>query len=160
MRAGFTIQIPRPPTLGPLLHIPEVAWGLWTISTCPRCLWRRTLQGAENVASWGSDVQGMAAASREPVSFSGLGCGGTEKGGGEDHYLVCKDAAGCGWPELPAKGGGDQRTWGEIRSPDGSSARRPRLCSVGSGKWGPGPTSSLWPWQVISHLPEPQSPHV
>lgn len=26
----------------------------------------------------------------------GLGCGGSENGGGGDRYLICKDVAGCG----------------------------------------------------------------
>ena len=45
-----------------------------------------------------SDIQWMSSYSREAVCllWAGLGCGGTENGGGEDRYLVCKDVAGCG----------------------------------------------------------------
>lgn len=85
-------------TLAPLSQILEMAWGLWAINTCPRRLWRRTPQGAENLASSNPDVQWMSTELRETVCllWAGLGCGGTENGGGENHYLVCKDVAGCG----------------------------------------------------------------
>lgn len=50
------------------------------------------------MVSASSDIQRMSTESREAVCllWAELGCGGTENGGGEDRYLVCKDVAGCG----------------------------------------------------------------
>lgn len=57
-----------------------------------------TPRGAENLVPASSDIQWISTELREAVCllWAGLGCGGTENGGGEDRYLVCKDVAGCG----------------------------------------------------------------
>ena len=112
------------------------------------------------MVSGSSDIQWMSTESREAVCllWAELGCGGTENGGGEDRYLVCKDVAGCGCPELPENGGtrehGERFTPGQEAQPTGLECAQQAL---GNETLALSPVSDLG---RSSRLSEPQSSHV